>query len=204
MNEDAQVLCDRLEAALGAPKTGGMTNLAPRLALEPLDDGGAEELEASLREAIRVTPEALEEEFVRTPTDIAWWTARHARAIGEHLRAEAKRKRLYGFLRIRARQQLEAAAAASSAKADKDDKKPEKGKAVTESMVDSRVEQDPEYQDALEDEIAAEVERERLKGAVAALMCKKDMLVQLGANQRAELERDPNIRERQRAGRGAY
>jgi hypothetical protein len=60
------------------------------------------------------------------------------------------------------------------------------------------VEHDQRYQDALVDEIATEVERERLKGAVTALLTKRDMCVQLGANHRAEMERDPVIRERAR------
>lgn len=148
---------------------------------DAMGDGDAELVEARLRAAARIDPLALDDEFVRLPGDVAFWTARHAAAIGHHLRAEAKRKKLRGLLLLEAREDMLA-----------------NGLKPTESQVDAMVEHDQRYQDALVDEIATEVERERLKGAVTALLTKRDMCVQLGANHRAEMERDPVIRERAR------
>jgi hypothetical protein len=189
-----------------------------------LAPGEIELLEANLRDAIRVEPLALEEEFVRTPGDLAYWTARHAVSIGVHLRAKARAKKLRALLFLEAREVPEAPpeaeaptandvaaatgadpetakAVAEAGKKAKAAAKPKAPPRATEKDADSRVELDPRWQDAQEAEIAAEVEREKMKGAVAALVAKKDMLVQLGANQRAELERDPVIRERHFADR---
>lgn len=161
----------------------------PELNYDDLESGGAELVEARWREMLRVDPEALNDEFYRCPNDIAYLTAVHARAIGQHLRAKARTKRLHGLLRLKAREEL---AAAGSAK-------------PNESVVDARVEAMPEYQEAQATEFEADVAREAAKGRVLAIMCKRDMLVQLGANRRQELERDPVIRDRMRALReGGY
>lgn len=186
----------------------------------PLAAGDAELLEADLRDAVRVEPLALEEEFVRTPGDLAYWTARHAVAIGVHLRAKARAKKLRALLFLEAREipdapaELEAPTAAEptaelvelpgGTKAAGKVKAPAKPRAPskpTEKDAEARVELDDRWQAAQDAEIVAEVEREKMKGAVAALVAKKDMLVQLGANQRAELERDPVVRERHFADR---
>lgn len=173
--------------------------------VKPLADGEAELLEERLRNDIRLVPEALEEEFRKCPGHVAYWSARYAKAIGEHLRATARRKKLYGLLRIRARNELEDELDLAVA-ADTDDKPSTKPKRsgrqqITESMVDARVEQFPEWEDAQFCEIEAEVERERMRGAVEAMRAKKDMLVQCGANQRAEMDSNPMVRERMTAAR---
>jgi hypothetical protein len=172
----------------------------------PLKEGDIELLEAELREAIRVEPTTLEEEFVRTGADLAWWSAKSARALGAHLRATARRKRLHGLLYIRARQELEEIAEDATLVRVLDDeplkgrkpKPPRERRPPTEGMVEARLEGYPEWEQAVEDEIAAEVERERLKGAVVALLARKDMVVQLGATARAEMEREPMIRDLRR------
>lgn len=196
---------------------------APTL-LGPGDD---DLLEASLRDAVRSEPAALESEFVRIGSDIAYWTARHAVAIGVHLRAKARAKKLRALLFIEAREappepefeaptgaevaaatgvDLETAEAVAEAgktatKGKKSAPKPKAPPRLTEKDADARVEVDDRWQAAQDAEIVAEVEREKMKGAVAALAAKKDALVQLGANYRAELERDPVIRERHFADR---
>lgn len=174
-------------------------NEAPRA----LEEGEAEELEARLRDAVRLEPLALEEEFVRIPSDIAYWTSRHARAIGAHLRATARKKRLWGLLRVQAQRELEeeelercTIKVSHDGKVEGPAKPPKKYKDPTVDAIDARVESYPEWRTATDDEADAEVERERLKGAVLALIAKRDMLVQMGANHRAEMERDPVIREK--------
>jgi len=162
--------------------------LASALTPADLDNGTAELVEERWRQTLRIDPQALNEEFYRCPNDIAYLAAVHAQAIGLHLRAKARAKRLLGLLRIRARLELETA-----------------GKKPTESQVDARVDQMPEYQQAQSDEIDAEVARETAKGRVTGIVAKRDMLVQLGANHRQEMQMDPVIRDNKRAGRdGGY
>lgn len=150
----------------------------------PEEEADAIETELRMREAMRLNPLELEEVFVRLPAEIAWVSAQYAHAIGAHLRAKARAKRLRGLLEIRVREELEDAGVKGG------------GKRPTESMVDARVEQLPEWQEAQEEEIAADVAREVARGRLSAIMAKKDSAVQLGAAHRAELERDPVIRKR--------
>lgn len=162
--------------------------LADDISAEDLENGNLELVEERWREMLRIDPEALNEQFYKCSNEIAYLAAVHAKAIGLHLRAKARSKRLRGLLLIKARVELEAGA-----------KKP------TESQVDARVEQMVEYQQAQSDEIDADVRRETAKGRVLGALAKKDMLVQLGANRRAEMERDPVIKDRMRSGRdGGY
>lgn len=163
--------------------------LADDIRAEDLENGNIELVEERWREMLRIDPEALNEQFYRISSEIAYLAAVHAKFIGLHLRAKARTKRLLGLLRLRAREEL---AAMGSAK-------------PNESVVDARVEQMREYQQAQADEFEADVRRETAKGRVLGALAKKDMLVQLGANRRAELERDPVIRDRMRAIReGGY
>jgi hypothetical protein len=154
--------------------------LASALTPADLDNGTAELVEERWRQTLRIDPEALNDEFYRCPNDIAYLAAVHAQAIGLHLRAKARAKRLLGLLRIRARLELETAGT----------KKP------TESQVDARVDQMHEYQQAQSDEIDAEVARETAKGRVTGIVAKRDCLIQLGANHRQEMQLDPVIRDR--------
>jgi hypothetical protein len=144
------------------------------------------ELELKLRARLRVNPEALDEEFTQCPTDVAYLGGVHARAIGEHLRAKGKAKRIRGLVFIQKRQEL----------VDKHGK-------ATEEHIKAAVEQDPRVLLADGEEIDAEVAREKAKADFAAVMAKKDMLVQLGATYRAEMERDPSIARDRREGRAA-
>jgi hypothetical protein len=164
------------------------------------------ELEADLRDRLRIDPQALEQEFLACPTHIAYLGAKNARAIGVHLRAKIHCKKLWGLLLMQAREDIEDEQAraqdAENAAALAGERKAKDVKVrVTESMVESRAQQMTSWQDAQEAEAAAEVARELAKSNLAAIMAKKDMLVQLGANARAEMERDPIIRDRLRVQR---
>lgn len=142
-----------------------------------------EKLALALRARLRVDPNALDEEFVACPADIAYLGALHARAIGDQLRAKGRAKRVRAFVRIEKRKALIAA----------------NGK-TTVDEVDAEVELDARVEAADEDEIVAEVELTTAKANFAAVMAKKDMIVQMGATMRAEMERDPVIvRDRREA-----
>lgn len=143
-------------------------------------------LELELRDRIRVNPEALEEEFVRLPGDVAYLGAQHARALERHLRAKAEARRAWSAAFLIKRQELLDA----------------HGKA-TEEMVKAAVEGDLRVRAAQDAEIVADVARAKAKTDLDAVLCKKDMVVQLGANYRAEMERDPALR-RDRAAQRQY
>jgi hypothetical protein len=174
---------------------------------EPKEDGTALlELELDLRDRLRIDPLALEKEFIEIPAQIAYFGAVYGRSIGEHLRAEIRRKKLWGLVVMQARDDLEIendrAAIRETSDATKENRKPKDVKIrITESMVESRAQQSKLWEDAQLDEARAEVHRETSKSNLAAILAKKDMLIQMGANARAEMERDPIIRDRIRVNR---
>lgn len=144
------------------------------------------ELEASIREKVRVDPHELERMFSELPALIAWASERSARATDRHLKAKAVVKRLRALHWLEARNDLQA-----------------KGEKPTEKLIDATVDadEDKRLEPFLEEERLAEVEAVRTKGILVSLQAKKDALVSIGANLRAELERDPVIRERAAGGR---
>jgi hypothetical protein len=134
-----------------------------------------------LHNCVMIDPLQIQEEFVRVPAELAYWNEKLAVALRNHLRAKIDLDRTQARLRIEKRVVLAGP-----------------GGKVTESMVDSEVEQDKTYQDALEATVAAEVERSRLRGVVEAIQAKRDMLTMLGSHIRAEMERDPLVRAQHR------
>lgn len=139
--------------------------------------------EMDLRARIEINPAALEDEFISCGANIAYAAGRHARAVAASLRAQARSKRLRALLHADARGWL----------ISRGIKKP------TVADIDARVEIDPRYLEAKAAEDNAEAFELLTKGNLTALVAKKDMLVQMGANYRAEAERDPYIRS-ERAG----
>lgn len=143
-----------------------------------------EEAEIALRERIAIEPLALEEEFIACPSSIAWVAGRHARALGAHLHAKARAKRIRGLLTIEHRTALRDA-----------------GSKATVDEVAASVDRDQRWIEAEAAENNADVMRELAKGQLTSIVAKRDMLVQMGANHRAEMERDPVIRQRQQQDR---
>jgi hypothetical protein len=129
-----------------------------------------------LVECVETDPLNLEREFVRLPSDYAYWSELYSRALTAMLLAKLKTKRVGARLRIGMREILEA----------------RKGKA-TESMVDAAVIESQEMQDTENEELAAEVEKVRLAGVLEAVKTKRECLVSIGATLRKEMERDPEI-----------
>jgi hypothetical protein len=138
-----------------------------------------------LSEVTSIFPEQIEEEFVRTPADVAYWNAQFSDALDEYLRARARRDLEWSRIWLLTRERLLAA-----------------GEKATEKIVDAMTTVDAEYQAANEASIAAEAKKARLYGAVDAVRAKKDMIQSLGAKLRAELEGDPMVRHRERAAHG--
>lgn len=130
-------------------------------------------------DAVMIEPEALEEEFVRMPADLARWNQLYAEALGRHMEAKAKVDRVY------ARTFIKLKGAAS------DDDSP---KRRTETDIKSAVELDVGYRAAQDELVTALVEKTRLYGVVDAIRAKRDALISIGAGRRAELH-PPRIRD---------
>jgi hypothetical protein len=73
------------------------------------------------------------------------------------------------------------------------------GRPASEGYIDDCVKSDHRYKKMREECDHAEVLKSRVAGIVDAIRAKKDMLVTLAANQRAELEGDPAVRRRERS-----
>jgi len=137
-----------------------------------------EDLEAYMEECTRIEPLALEEEYIRLPSDTAYWAARYAAVLGRYLERRAVTKQMASELKRTIRDRLTV----------------ELPKKPTVSEVEVEVQTDPAYIAAVAEEDAAEVEKVWLGGFLEALRAKREMLVSLGAHIR--MEREMNMRER--------
>ena len=136
-------------------------------------------LGSELLDALASDPTSLDRDFLRLPGLLAYHAACSARAMGAHLRAKAHAERLFGLLQLEQRERMLA-----------------EGLRPTESQVAARALVDPRMIAAHEEEIRTAVEHQARKGVVGSLQAKRDMLIQLGAQRRAEMEHDPIIRDR--------
>lgn len=137
------------------------------------------DIEQYLAESVVIDPLALQEEFVRMPSDIAYWNERYSDAYRASLLAKAELERAEAILTIQTREELILNGNARP----------------TELVVTSTVTNDARYQAARGTYVEAEVERVRVNGILDALRTKREMLVSLGAHIRAEMRGEPTIRE---------
>lgn len=134
----------------------------------------------AIKSATAIEPIALNEEFVRLPSDLAYWNSVYADALGDLLRAE----RTLEEGEARAREEHRAAV-------------PEDEK-VTEKALDARVALDPRYMKLREAVDDAAVAKARASGVVDAIRAKREMVVSLGAQLRAEMQPAPSINTMER------
>lgn len=130
-----------------------------------------------LAQSVTVEPLQLEEEFVRLPADLAYWHARAADALRDYQMSKLEQDKTEANLRIVVREHIIAT-----------------GGKPTESQVESGVMLRPEYSEARARTIEAEVEYQRLRGVCEAVRVKRDALVALGQQARAEMS-DPVVRQ---------
>lgn len=128
------------------------------------------------RECVKLEPTALEEEFVRYTADFAFWGSKFASAKQEESLAKLARDTTAADLDVGAREALAG------------DKKP------TEAMISAWVAKHPAMQQAEKDVIAATYHVDRTRAIWEALRAKRDMLVGLGAQQRAEMQHEPTVK----------
>lgn len=129
-----------------------------------------------IKAAVTIMPEAITEDFVRVPSDLAYYNAIYSDAIDMLLTAKRKVEECEAELRREYR-------ASADVK-------------VTESYLDSCVALDPRYKILRESVDRAEVNKSRANGVVDAIRAKKEMLISLGAHIRAEMNGQPSINER--------
>ena len=149
------------------------------------------ELAQYLKDCVRIEPLALEEEFVRMPADLAYWNERYAKAVRAHLTAKIEVDRVRAttrqVMRIRLTNPENAHLLA--------------GGKITEAMLESFITSDGDVRRVEDAEIEAEAKKIRLHGIIEAIRTKRDMLISLGANMRAEMQNDPMIKNEQREAR---
>jgi hypothetical protein len=122
------------------------------------------------KQSVEIVPEAIREEFVRVPSDMAFWGERYAEAVRAYLVAEQNRKATHARLRLTIR----SVAAAGGTK-------------MTEADVEAHIESAPEYQNAKLAEIEAEAAKLAAKTRFDAVAAKRDMCMSLGAHIRSEM-----------------
>jgi hypothetical protein len=133
------------------------------------------------RDVTRVEPERIDDEFAMLPADIAYHGRRYAQALRKHLLAKHERDKTYARLYIEIREKH--AALRESAI-----KKKQPHERLTEGQIDALIEANEEWEEVKLACIEAEVERELASTTIDALRAKKDALVSIGANHRAEME----------------
>lgn len=142
------------------------------------------EVDDYLGQCVELYPETINEEFVRLPADLAYWTHKYSEALRAHLKAKLDSEKTRSRLRMEHRTLLEGVKDAATGKPAK----------ATESMVDAAVDTDPAWEAARLAEIDAEVERVRLQGVCRALETKGHMVTALGNQILAEKRSDPALR----------
>jgi hypothetical protein len=149
--------------------------------------GSEIDVDAFLFDSVNITPEAIDEEFVRLPADLAYWNALYARAHKAHLMAKLDAERIESGLFLETRETLLSEWRVAKA-----------GRETNVDTIKARMQADPRYYNSKLAELEAEVERTRLRGVVSALEAKKDMVQSYGAKLRSEMT-DPLLRAAVRA-----
>lgn len=143
-----------------------------------VDSMGDVEVTQYLKECVTIEPLALEEEFIRVPADLAYWGARWADAQKEAALAKLRRNEVEAAIDAEHR-----ADAASS------------GEKVTEKVIASRVASDGRMRAIEVELIDAEARASRARAFADAVRAKKDMVMALGSQVRAEMAANPSLRD---------
>lgn len=152
------------------------------------------EVEDHLADSLTVPPEVLEDwlslnkELVRLPADLAYYGFKSSQAEREFMYAQADFERTEASLRIRLREDL--AGGGST-------------RGPTESMVDAAVKTHERYHTAYIALIEAECKQKDLRRVVDDIKVKRDALMAIGQNVRAEMQADPVVRKQNEARRSA-
>jgi hypothetical protein len=131
-------------------------------------------------EAVHIRSEGLQEAYEEYTGVLALWIARAADAVADHVTAKAVREDKWASTYLDFREhQVDSS-----------------GKRYTETALAALVDTDLSYKAALKAEADAAHIARIVGGIAEAVRAKKDMLVGLGANYRAEMGADLTIRNR--------
>jgi hypothetical protein len=140
------------------------------------------EVDKYLYECVSIEPEALEEEFIRFPSDLAYWNEKYSNATREYLLAKLRADETKAVVMLETRELAT-----------------NQGLKMTVGDLEARVTLDDRVQDANLELVEAESKRQALRNRCEALMAKRDMLQSLGAKIRVEMMSDPVVREQMAA-----
>lgn len=132
--------------------------------------------DAFLRECVEIDPAQLNDEFIRIPGDLAYWSNAYAAASRDAAVAKLDYERAWAQLYLT----LKAENAGN--------------KGATVDWLKAACDNDPDVYDAQLLMIEKEAEKVRLRGMVDAVIAKKDMVQSLGAKLREEMRGDPTLR----------
>ena len=131
-----------------------------------------------LRQCVRITPEAMSQEYMQLPGLLAYWNAQYARANRAYLDAKLD----VAVTRARLQPLVRDALLRAGAK-------------VTESQVEAAIDSNEDMIDAIRRMNAADALKHEAFGIVDTIRAKREMLISLGAHVRAEMAHDPVVRE---------
>ena len=135
-----------------------------------------QEYESQLDEDLHIDRFNLNEEFTKHSERFAWYATAYELAQSYENRLKVDLERLYALLDIKVRGTMT-----------------QQGMRITEKKVENAVITDNTYMDLMDRYQSAKEQTGVLKAARDAMYAKKDVLVSLGANIRAEMQSDPSL-----------
>ncbi len=130
-----------------------------------------------LRQSVHIEPDQLNEEFIRTPGQLAYWNAQYAKAYEAAAIAKIDYDRAWAQLYVVQKNFYEG------------QKKP-----PTVDHLKALVDNDEDLYNMQIEIARTEAEKIRLRGICEAVAAKKDMVQSLGAKLREEMRGDPALR----------
>lgn len=128
-----------------------------------------------LDECVKIEPLALEEEFIRTPSDLSYWNEQYAAAFVAWKKSKLAREQIWNLLYRELGSDGSIVARPGS-------------RGVTVADVEAATITDVRYLVSCTAEIVAEGEKVRLAGIMETLRTKRDMLISLGAHMRSTMQ----------------
>lgn len=149
-----------------------------------VDENALKPSDEYLRDSVEIDPLDMHNAFIEMPGLLAYWNERYATALRAFLFAKLDVDTMKGQLQPIVRQAIADA-----------------GGKPTEAMVEAAILANEGLIDLKEKLIEAEVTKNEIFGALDAVRSKKEMLISLGAQLRAEMGSDPLIRDQVAASR---
>lgn len=156
--------------------TFGLEGLAPTTILDFKVKAGGMTHRHNLASELSIDRKNINDNMARQPSQYAWFAVLHALANDAYERLKAEKKSLYAEKdnKIRAR-------AAKN------------GDKTTENGIAQAIELDPDYVDLSNRILEAKLNVDLLQSALIAFQQRKDMLVSIASNMRAEMDTDLTV-----------